>query len=91
MKKKKKKRVVGRKEKDFDVQMAPNKEFHRENSRFCCDVKSSKCILGCQAKAAQKKLWFEILDMLELLSVPKASPRYPAKSQIIMSSPSQIA
>lgn len=82
---------MGRKEKDFDVQMAPNKEFHRENSRFCCDVKSSKCILGCQAKGCSKKSWFEILNMSELLSVPKASPRYPAKSQIIMSSQSQIA
>lgn len=38
--------VVGKNEKDFDVQMAPNKEFCSVNSRFCCDVISSKCILG---------------------------------------------
>lgn len=70
--------------------MAPNKEFPSVNSRFCCDVLNSKCILGDQTKAPQN-LWFEILNMLELLHVPKASPRCPAKSQLIMRSPSQIA
>lgn len=83
-------KVVGKKEKDFDVQMAPNKEFCSVNSRFCCDVISSKCILGYQTKTVQNS-WFEMLNMVELLCVPKASPWYPAKSQLIMRSPSQIA
>lgn len=65
--------------KHFDVQMAPNKEFCSANSRFCCDVIGSKCILGYQTKTAQNS-WFEMLDMLEPLCVPKASPWYPAKS-----------
>lgn len=68
--------------------MATNKEFCWANSRFCCDVMSSKCILGYRTKAATKKL-FEILNMLELLWVPAASPWYPSKSQLIMGWPSQ--
>lgn len=36
------KKVVGRNGSGFDVQMAPGKVFCWENSRFCCDVKSSK-------------------------------------------------
>lgn len=83
-------KVMGKKEQDFEVQMAPSEEFCWVNSRFCCDARSSKCISGYQTKAAENSQ-FEILTMLELLCVPKASPWYPAKSQLIMRSPSQIA
>lgn len=84
-------KVVGeKKEKDFDVQMAPNKEFCSVNSRVCCDFISSKCILGYQTKTV-KIPRFEKLKMLEVLCVPEASPWYPGKSQLIMRSPSQIA
>lgn len=70
--------------------MAPHIEVCPVNSRFCCDVISSKCILGYQTKAVHNP-WFEMLNMLELLCVPKASLWYPAKSQLIMRLPSQIA
>lgn len=83
-------KVVRKKGKDFDAQMAPKKGVCSVNSRFCCDVISSKCILGYQTKTVHNS-WVKMLNMLEVLCLPKASPWYPAKSQLIMRLPSQIA
>lgn len=79
-------KVVWKKE-HFDAQMAPNKGVCSVTSRICCDVMSSKCILGYQTKSVRNQ-WFEMLNMFPVL---KASPWYPAKCQLIRRLPYEIA